>query len=92
MINQSLLLFSAAGDLDSEDTLAAVDQISIVLCSTVFKINDRASLFVDLLGKLSLRPVLGKTSVLNGECAVVIHFLVLDLLVLIAEIVGISDG
>jgi hypothetical protein len=54
IINQSLLLVSSAGDLHTQDALAAVDQVGIVLGSTVLEVYDGARLLVNLLGELGL--------------------------------------
>ena len=52
---------------------------------------DGCRLLINLLGELSLRPVLGNAGILDGDSDLVRHSLELDLLVLISEVVSSSD-
>ena len=87
----TLRLVSDAGDLHTQSLLNTVDELGVVSRSTVLEVVDGGRLLVHLLGKLSLRPVLGNAGILDGDGDLVRHDLVLDLLVLISKVVSISD-
>lgn len=87
-----LLILSCSVDFNSKDFLYSVNHICVILSSAVLDFNDRACLLIDSMSKLSLSHVFSEASVLDADSAFMAHSFELNLLVVISQVVGISNN